>query len=56
MIYRILMILAILILIIDYFVGPTFFDSSPSDNGTFVALMLICIVVNHLLINSENRK
>ncbi|WP_280771622.1 hypothetical protein [Salipaludibacillus daqingensis] len=49
MIYRILLYMAILIFVLNYFVQPTFFDMAPDDTGLFVGLILLCIVIGHIL-------
>ncbi len=49
MIYRVLLIFASLIFIVNYVVGPRFLDMEVSTSGTFVGLMLIIVVLSHLL-------
>ncbi|MFJ5764965.1 hypothetical protein ACIP9C_06370 [Lysinibacillus sp. NPDC093210] len=52
MIYRFLLILATLIFIFNLFVLPTFFDIESDDTGTFIGLMIIMVIINHLLKNN----
>jgi len=49
MIYKILLFMAISIFIMNYYVGPTFFNVESSDTGLFTGLMMLCIVIAHIL-------
>ncbi|MDT2046817.1 MULTISPECIES: hypothetical protein [Bacillaceae] len=49
MIYNILLALASLIFVVNFFIAPTFFHMEVDDSGTFVGLMLLIIVLKHLL-------
>lgn len=41
--------MAVIIFILNYFVGPTFFNVEPNNTGLFVGLMLLCVVIDHIL-------
>ncbi len=49
MIYKILLLMAISIFILNYYVGPTFLNVESNNTGLFVGLILLCIVVGHIL-------
>lgn len=49
MLYRVLLKMAILIFVINYFALPTFFNIEPDSSGTFIGLILMCIVIMNLL-------
>ncbi|WP_417899832.1 hypothetical protein ABN702_05990 [Bacillus haimaensis] len=52
MIYKVLLIGAILIFILELFIGPRFLGMETGNTGMFVGLMMLCTVIGHLL----NRK
>lgn len=49
MIYKVLLFMAIAIFILNYFVGPSFFNMESSDTGLFLGLMMLCMVIGHIL-------
>lgn len=49
MIYKVLLFMAIAIFIFNYLVGPRFLNMESTDNGLFVGLMMLCIVIGHIL-------
>lgn len=49
MIYRILLILAVIIFITNFFILPGFFDIETSNTGTFVGLIMLAAIIGHLL-------
>ncbi|WP_157100916.1 hypothetical protein [Salisediminibacterium beveridgei] len=56
MVYRILLIITILIVIVNFLITPLFFDNRPDDTGTFIALILICIILSKLLEDQKVKK
>lgn len=51
--YQFLMLLATLIFIVNLFILPTFFSIEPDRTGTFIGLMIIIVIINHLLKNKD---
>ncbi|MFJ7665767.1 hypothetical protein ACIQXI_01585 [Lysinibacillus sp. NPDC097195] len=51
MIYRFLLLLATIIFIVNLYVLPTFFSIEPNRTGTFIGLIIIIVIINHLLNN-----
>ncbi|SDD13082.1 hypothetical protein SAMN05421663_10714 [Terribacillus halophilus] len=51
---RALIMLAIIILIINYPINRWFFSSPPESTGTFISLMFICIVLLRLIDRDKN--
>lgn len=49
MVYRVLLIGAILIFILELFIGPRFLGMETGNTGLFVGLMMLCMVIGHLL-------
>ncbi|MGD6831279.1 hypothetical protein ACQCT5_03910 [Sutcliffiella halmapala] len=49
MIYKVLLIGAILIFILELFIGPRFLGMETGNTGLFVGLMMLCTVIGHLL-------
>ncbi|POZ55481.1 hypothetical protein LYSIN_00264 [Lysinibacillus sphaericus] len=52
MIYRFLLIMATFIFILNLFVLPTFFAIESDNTGTFIGLIIIVVILNHLLKNN----
>ncbi|KQU15083.1 hypothetical protein ASG65_11325 [Bacillus sp. Leaf13] len=46
---RVLVSLAIIIFILNFFISPVFFGEEPSSNGTFIGLILLCICLISLI-------
>jgi hypothetical protein len=51
---KLLVGLAVIIFILNFLVSPMILKQQPENSGTFVGLMLICIVVIRL-IDSKNK-
>lgn len=54
MFYKILIIMATIIFIVDLYLAPLIFNVEPNNNGLFLGLMFLCIVIHKLL--NDNQK
>lgn len=54
MIYRFLLIIAIIIFTLNLYVGPRFFNIESDNTGTFVGVIMLAIIINHLLKDKDS--
>ncbi|MBM7602863.1 hypothetical protein JOC75_000833 [Metabacillus crassostreae] len=56
MIYKILLIMAMVIFVLELYISPTFFNVEPDDTGLFLGLTFLCIILGKLLSDNHKKK